>query len=100
MFNIRRTGPNSENAVVLLKTEGETALPDFTGWSKKMVLSFKMLSGLDIRINGEGFVTEQSLSQGTVIRPEMIRLSFSLQSPAEIYKPKVRTSDEESIVGG
>ena len=35
-----------------------------------MVLSFKMLSGLDIRINGDGYVTEQSLSKGTVIGPD------------------------------
>ena len=89
----------AENAVILLKTEGETALPDFTGWSKKMVLSFKMLSGLDIRINGEGFVTEQSLSQGTVIGPDD-PVVIQLQSPAEIYKPEVDVPDEESIVGG
>ena len=56
-----------EGSVVLLQTKGATALPDFTGWSKKMVLSYKMLSGLDIRINGDGYVTEQSLSKGSVI---------------------------------
>jgi penicillin-binding protein 2B len=64
-----------------------------------MVLSFKMLSGLDIRINGEGFVTEQSLSQGTVIGPDDPAV-IQLQSPAEIYKPEVDVPDEESIVGG
>ena len=57
----------AEGTVVILKTEGQTSLPDFTGWSKKMVLSFKMLSGLDIRINGDGYVTSQSLSKGTII---------------------------------
>lgn len=89
----------TENAIILLQTSGETALPDFTGWSKKMVHSFKMLSGLDIRINGEGFVIEQSLSKGTVINlhdPVVVQLS----SPAEIYQPKVEEQDEESIVGG
>ena len=54
----------AEGSVILLQTEGETTLPDFTGWSKKMVLSFKMLSGLDIRINGDGYVTEQSFQKG------------------------------------
>ncbi|MBO1913864.1 PASTA domain-containing protein, partial [Microvirga sp. 3-52] len=47
----------SPESVVLLATEGQTTLPDFTGWSKKTLLSFKMLSGLDIRITGDGFVT-------------------------------------------
>ncbi|WP_318615535.1 penicillin-binding protein [Sporosarcina sp. YIM B06819] len=88
----------AEGSVVLLQTAGPTTLPDFTGWSKKMVLSFKMLSGLDIRINGDGYVTEQSLSKGTVIElndPVVLQL----KSPADIYKP-VEDQEEESIVGG
>ena len=28
----------TEGSVVLLKTEGQTTLPDFTGWSKKTLL--------------------------------------------------------------
>lgn len=89
----------TDNAVVLLKTAGETELPDFTGWSKKMVLSFKMLSGLDIRMNGEGFVTEQSLSYGTVI-DQNDPVVVQLQPPAEIHKPQVEEPEEEKIVGG
>lgn len=57
----------SEGSLVLLETDGDTTLPNFYGWSKKMALSFKMLSGLDIRLNGDGYVTEQSLSAGAVI---------------------------------
>ena len=57
----------AEGTVVILKSKGQISLPDFTGWSKKMVLSYKMLSGLDIRINGNGYVTSQSLSKGTLI---------------------------------
>lgn len=90
----------SPKSVVLLKTEGAITLPDFTGWSKKMLLSFTMLSGLDIRIVGEGFVVEQSLSAGlTVNRNEPIVVQ--LKRPSEIYKPKVdREEDELEIVGG
>jgi penicillin-binding protein 2B len=88
-----------KGSVVLLRTNGVTALPDFTGWSKKMVLSYKMLSGLDLRINGDGYVTEQSLSKGSVIElddPVVIQL----ESPSEIYKPIEEDTEEESIVGG
>lgn len=89
----------TEDAVILLKTAGATSLPDFTGWSKKMVLSFKMLSGLDIRMNGDGYVMEQSLSKGTVIgdhEPVVLQLNL----PVDIYKPEEETTEEESIVGG
>ncbi|WP_203246140.1 penicillin-binding protein [Sporosarcina beigongshangi] len=89
----------TEGAVILLKTAGATSLPDFTGWSKKMVLSFKMLSGLDIRMNGDGYVMEQSLSKGTVIgQHEPVVLQLKL--PVDIYKPVEETTEEESIVGG
>lgn len=89
----------AEGSVILLQTKGPTTLPNFSGWSKKMMLSYKMLSGLDIRINGDGYVTEQSLSEGSVIgqgEPVVIHL----KSPSEIYKPIEEDAEEESIVGG
>ena len=89
----------AEGSVVLLQTEGPTILPDFTGWSKKMVLSFKLLSGLDLRISGDGYVTEQSLSQGTLIGPDE-PVVIQLKAPSEIYKPVEEETEEESIVGG
>ena len=64
-----------------------------------MMLSYKMLSGLDIRINGDGYVTEQSLSKGSVIgqgEPVVIHL----KSPSEIYKHIEEDAEEESIIGG
>ncbi|QTD42406.1 penicillin-binding transpeptidase domain-containing protein [Sporosarcina sp. Te-1] len=89
----------TKDALVLLRTAGKTRLPDFTGWSKKMVLSFKQQSGLDIRLNGDGFVTEQSLSPGTVVN-ESDPLVIMLQPPKEQYeKPEVE-DEEEQIIGG
>lgn len=88
------------DSIVLLKTKGATTLPDFSGWSKKMVLSFKLLSGLDIRINGEGFVTSQSISAGTVVK-EDAPIVIQLQSPDELYRPVEADEEEEiEIVGG
>ncbi|WP_186671320.1 penicillin-binding protein [Sporosarcina sp. BP05] len=89
----------AEGSVVLLQTKGVTALPDFTGWSKKMVLSYKLLSGLDLRLNGDGYVTEQSLSKGAVIGLED-PVVIKLQSPSEIHKPIEEEAEEESVVGG
>lgn len=90
---------HGKGSVVLLKTDGKTVLPDFTGWSKKMVLSFAMLSGLDIRMNGDGYVVEQSLSKGTTVGPED-PLVIHLQPPSEQYKPAEETAEEETIIGG
>ncbi len=89
----------SQHSVVLLKTDGATTLPDFTGWSKKMLLSFKMLSGLDMRIVGDGYVTEQSVSSGMVVSPEE-PIVIQLKRPAEIHKPKNENETEEEIMGG
>lgn len=88
-----------EGSVIILQTKGVTALPDFTGWSKKMILSYKLLSGLDLRLNGDGYVTEQSLSKGSIIGLED-PVVIKLQSPSEIYKPIEEDAEEESIVGG
>lgn len=87
----------SQNSIVLLKTEGNTTLPDFTGWSKKMLLSFKMLSGLDIRIVGEGFVTEQSVSEGVELTPGE-PIVIQLKRPSEIHNSK--EDSEVEIIDG
>lgn len=94
----------SEGSLVLLETEGDTVLPNFSGWSKKMALSFKMLSGLDIRLNGDGYVTEQSLSAGAVISKDD-PVVLQLKSPEDqhtIIEQNEEAEDEvvEEIIGG
>lgn len=94
----------SEGSLVLLETIGDTTLPNFSGWSKKMALSFKMLSGLDIRLNGDGYVTEQSLSAGAVISKED-PVVLQLKSPEDthtIIEQNEEAEDEEveEIIGG
>lgn len=94
----------TENSIVLLKTAGATALPDFTGWSKKSVLSFKHLSNLDIRINGEGFVVGQSVTKGTKVDGDD-PVVIELRTPEEQYhekksKEEKEAQEEETIIGG
>lgn len=88
----------SKGSIVLLETSGKTTLPNFSGWSKKMVLSFKMLSGLDIRLVGDGYVTEQSLTEGTVINADE-PVVLQLQSPQSQSKP-IQKEEEAEIIGG
>ena len=64
-----------------------------------MVLSYKMLSGLDIRINGNGYVTSQGLSKGSNTGPDE-PIVINLQEPSDIYKEDEIDEEEESITGG
>ncbi|MDW0115821.1 penicillin-binding protein [Sporosarcina thermotolerans] len=90
----------NKGSIVLLETNGDTTLPNFYGWSKKMALSFKMLSGLDIRLNGDGYVTEQSLSEGAVISKDD-PVVLQLLTPADLHTPAPQDEEkEEEIIGG
>lgn len=89
----------AKGTVVILKSKGQISLPDFTGWSKKMVLSYKMLSGLDIRINGDGYVVSQGQSAGVLAGTDE-PIVVNLQEPSEIYKEVEEDEEEESIAGG
>lgn len=92
----------SKGSIVLLETNGDTTLPNFYGWSKKMALSFKMLSGLDIRLNGDGYVTDQSVSVGAVISKDD-PVVLQLRTPADLHTPVPENEDEEKeeeIIGG
>ncbi|MDW0109316.1 penicillin-binding protein [Sporosarcina aquimarina] len=91
----------TKGSIVLLKTSGETALPNFTGWSKKQVMVFKSFSGLDIRLNGEGFVVKQSLSKGASVS-DGDPIVITLQDPEQSNqtKPEPEPDEEPEIIGG
>lgn len=90
--------PKSGNTVleggrVILKTEGETSLPDFTGWSKRELLAYQSLSGLSLEIAGQGYVLTQSIAEGEVVsdnEPVVIELH-----PPEVYYPAQAEAEEE-----
>ncbi|TQR16471.1 penicillin-binding protein [Psychrobacillus vulpis] len=66
------------SGTVFLKGEGEIQLPNFSGWSKRNLLIYKSISNIPIEIIGEGFVTSQSLTAGSVVSdntPVVVRLS-------------------------
>ncbi|WP_231293257.1 MULTISPECIES: penicillin-binding transpeptidase domain-containing protein [unclassified Sporosarcina] len=94
----------TEDSIILLKTEGDTTFPDMTGWSKKMVLSFTNLSKLDIRINGEGYVVGQSVTEGTSVNKED-PVVVELRTPEQQFNKKKNKEnkeegEEEQIMGG
>ena len=80
------------NGTVFLKGQGEIQLPTFKGWSKRDVMIYKSLSNLQIDIVGEGFVTEQSLTGGSIVTadtPIVIRFA----TPEEVTN--METNKEE-----
>ncbi|WP_033543523.1 penicillin-binding transpeptidase domain-containing protein [Planococcus sp. CAU13] len=80
-------------ATVILQTEGESVLPDFTGWSKRELLAFQALSGLSLEIVGQGYAVNQSLSAGSALtegEPVVVRL----QTPEDAFKVQMTDGPE------
>ena len=64
---------------VFIKTEGEIVLPDFSNWSKKEIIEYAYITGLNININGQGICTSQSISAGTTVdKYDLINIELSL----------------------
>ena len=53
----------SQNVMLLLNRENIT-MPDMKGWSRKEVTAFWELTGIEITLDGSGYVTEQSIDPG------------------------------------
>lgn len=53
--------------VFLLTDSGQTSIPDFSGWTRKEIVSYWNLSGIGFEISGSGIVYEQSVSPGSTV---------------------------------
>lgn len=74
----------AKDSVVFLKTEGAITLPSFYNWSLRNVLVYKTLSGLNLEVVGDGYVTEQSVSEGAVVNPGE-PIVIKLMTPQQLY---------------
>ena len=64
--------------VFLLLSEENIQLPNFIGWSKAEVLSYRLLSGLNIEVEGNGYVKSQSVPAGRIAKKgDNIKIKFS-----------------------
>ena len=69
--------PNKGNVIlegekVFLLTNGTNyVMPNMTGWSRSEVLSYFNLVGIKVNINGDGYVSSQSVKKYTTINKEM-----------------------------
>ena len=63
---------------VLLLTDGDVTMPDMKGWTKDDVLAFQSLTNIKVITKGTGFVTDQSISNGTKLKKsDKIELTLS-----------------------
>lgn len=53
---------------VFMKTDGDMTMPDMKDWSKDDVLAFESLTGIRVKMKGNGFVSEQSISPNTSLK--------------------------------
>ena len=68
-------------------------MPDMTGWTKEDVLAFEDLTKIKVSTKGNGFVTNQSISKGQIIKnKDKIEVSLS----AEDTDDDQEKTDEDS----
>lgn len=65
---------------VLLRTNGETKMPDLTGWSLADVMKLADLLGLHPNVEGSGYVVSQDISPGKPVKKGEI-LTVQLAKP-------------------
>ncbi|MDN7244273.1 penicillin-binding transpeptidase domain-containing protein [Planococcus shenhongbingii] len=82
-----------EGGTVILKTEGPTILPDFTGWSKRDLLAYQSLSGLSLELAGQGYAVSQSLSKGSKVT-QSDPVVIQLQTPEDFSKVQMTDGPE------
>ncbi len=79
-------------SLVILKTEGSIEIPDFKKWSKRNVLVYEKLSGLSIETVGDGYVSSQSISPGSLMTDNG-PIVLKLETPEETNSVS-ETTDE------
>ena len=57
----------SKQRVMLLMGSSDYEMPDMRGWSRKEVTAFWELTGIEIIMEGSGYVTEQNISPGDLV---------------------------------
>lgn len=70
--------PNKSNKVIagskvfLVTNSTNILLPNFTGWTYNEVKTYASLTNLNVNLNGYGYVTSQSVGEGTLVNSELV----------------------------
>ena len=70
------------NSKVLLLTDGDITMPNMKGWTKDDVLAFQELTGINVTTKGSGYVTKQSVNNGTTLKDNSkVEIELSPEDP-------------------
>ncbi|TDL72636.1 penicillin-binding protein [Rhodococcus qingshengii] len=86
-----------EGEKIILQTDGELNVPDFSGWSLRDVMKVAKISGVKLNSTGSGYVVKQSLKEGALLRKGDF-LIVDLKTPEEMLKSEEenKEADENS----
>ncbi|MGX9133572.1 penicillin-binding protein [Rummeliibacillus sp. JY-2-4R] len=73
------------NSRVFIKTSGNIKIPDFTGWSMREILTYKTISGIDIKVKGDGYAQSQNIKAGTIYEGNN-KVVVTLEKPQAQYR--------------
>ena len=86
--------PLFDDQQIILMTNGAATIPDLTNWSRNDVLKVAELTGTNITFEGEGYVVEQSLPEGSYLDPGMeITVTLSPEVNGEISTEEPTSPD-------
>ena len=77
----------TDDKVFLLTNDDKVVLEDVVGWSRNDFIKYMNLLGLKYTIDGYGYVIEQSIPSGTLIKPNMV-LEVKLSDKYDFDKKK------------
>lgn len=62
---------------IFIKTNSKNILmPDMSGWSRNEVIRYSNLVGLEYKISGYGYVKNQSIKSGTLLKDQIIEVNL------------------------
>ena len=62
----------TDDKVFLLTNDNKIVLEDVAGWSRNDFVKYMNLLDIKYTIDGYGYIVEQSIPAGTLIKPDMI----------------------------
>ncbi|MCH4442835.1 MULTISPECIES: penicillin-binding protein [Staphylococcus] len=82
------------NSKVLLLTDGDITMPNMKGWTKDDVLAFQELTGINVTTKGSGYVSKQSVNNGTTLKDNSkVEIELSPEDPDDT---STNTNDNET----
>ena len=78
---------------VLLLTDGDLTVPDFTGWSIRDVMKAASLMGVELNTSGSGYAVSQKPKSGKKLKKNEF-LVVQFEDPKTIYEKSIKKDSE------